>query len=37
VPEWNEVGQRAAQQAGFAPVGSAVYDQQRYHIYEQPA
>jgi enoyl-CoA hydratase/carnithine racemase/RimJ/RimL family protein N-acetyltransferase len=35
VPEWNEVGRRAAQQAGFKWVASREWNQQQYEIFEQ--
>jgi enoyl-CoA hydratase/carnithine racemase/RimJ/RimL family protein N-acetyltransferase len=35
VPEWNEVGRRAAQQAGFKWVASRAWSHQQYEIFEQ--
>ena len=35
VPEWNEVGRHAAQQAGFKWVTSQVWNHQQYDIFEQ--
>jgi len=35
VPEWNEVGRHAAQQAGFKSVSTAVWNHQQYEIFEQ--
>jgi RimJ/RimL family protein N-acetyltransferase len=35
VPEWNEVGRHAAEQAGFSWVGTAVWNHQQYEIFEQ--
>ena len=35
VPEWNAVGRRAAQQAGFTWVASREWNQQHYEIFEQ--
>ena len=35
VPEWNEVGRRAAEQAGFKWVASREWNQQQYEIFEQ--
>jgi len=35
VPEWNEIGRHAAQQAGFTWVASRVWNDQQYEIYEQ--
>ena len=35
VPEWNEVGRRAAEQAGFKWVATRVWNQQQYEILEQ--
>ena len=36
VPDWNDLGQRAARQAGFVRQDTRVYHQQRYDIFEQP-
>jgi enoyl-CoA hydratase/carnithine racemase/GNAT superfamily N-acetyltransferase len=35
VPEWNEVGRHAAQQAGFKWVTGQVWNHQQYDIFEQ--
>ena len=35
VPVWNEVGRRAAQQAGFSWVANAGWNNQQYDIFEQ--
>ena len=35
VPDWNEVGRHAAQQAGFKWVASQVWNHQHYDIFEQ--
>lgn len=35
VPEWNEVGRHAAEQAGFKPVTTRVWNHQQYAIFEQ--
>ncbi len=35
VPEWNEVGRRAAQQAGFTWIASRMWNHQQYEIFEQ--
>jgi enoyl-CoA hydratase/carnithine racemase len=35
VPEWNEIGRHAAQQAGFKWVRNRVWNHQQYEIFEQ--
>jgi enoyl-CoA hydratase len=35
VPEWNQAGRHAAQQAGFKSVTSRVWNHQQYEIFEQ--
>ncbi len=35
IPDWNEVGRRAAQQAGFTWVATRTWNHQQYEVFEQ--
>jgi enoyl-CoA hydratase/carnithine racemase/RimJ/RimL family protein N-acetyltransferase len=36
VPDWNDLGRHAAEQAGFVRQGTRLFHHQRYDVFEQP-